>query len=83
VTADYETYLSRVPSQEEVAAWVNDFVNGGESNEDVIAGFLGGPEFYVKSGCSPSAWLDAAYVGLFGGHANLQACEAWIPVLAS
>jgi subtilase family serine protease len=80
VTADYTTYLNRVPGQSEVQGWVNDFEQG-LSNETVIAGFVGSLEFYGNNGGGPSAWLDAAYVGLFGGHADLVAFESWMPVL--
>jgi hypothetical protein len=82
VMADYKTYLNRVPSQTEINGWVADFLLG-LSNEDVIAGFLGGPEYYGDHGGSASAWLDAAYVDAFGGHADLAAFDAWMPVLGS
>jgi subtilase family serine protease len=80
VTADYKTYLNRVPAQAEVQGWVNDFERG-LSNETVIGGFVGSLEYYDKNGGGPSAWLDAAYVGLFGGHADLGAFQSWMPVL--
>jgi hypothetical protein len=80
VTADYTTYLNRVPGQSEVQGWVNDFEQG-LSNETVIAGFVGSLEFYGKNGGGPSAWLDAAYVGLFGVHADLVAFASWMPAL--
>jgi hypothetical protein len=60
VQQDYTTFLGRPAGPEEVNYWVNTFVNGN-SNENVIAGFVGAVEYYGKHLNSPTAWLTAAY----------------------
>jgi hypothetical protein len=41
----------------------------------------GGPVYYGKHGGSSNAWLGAAYVDLFGPHADVAVFDAWRSVL--
>jgi hypothetical protein len=62
ITADYQTYLGRLPSASEVPNWVQAF-NGGQSisKEDIIADFVGSPEFFQSHQDDVSDWLISAY----------------------
>jgi hypothetical protein len=66
VTADYNAFLGRPPSQAEVAAWVDGFVHQGVTNEGVIAGFAGSPEYFQKQNSKVADWLYQAVLGIFG-----------------
>ncbi|HEV3345333.1 MAG TPA: DUF4214 domain-containing protein, partial [Pirellulales bacterium] len=45
INADYEHYLGRAADPGGLQYWLNQFADGA-SNEDVIAGFTGSPEYY-------------------------------------
>ncbi len=46
VTADYEKYLGRMPDPAGLTYWTNQFINFGQTNEDLITGFLSSDEYY-------------------------------------
>jgi cyclophilin family peptidyl-prolyl cis-trans isomerase len=64
VAADYTTYLGRTASQAEINAWVDLFINHGARNEDVVAGFVGSPEYFNAHGDNSADWLTAAYLAI-------------------
>jgi hypothetical protein len=45
IQSDYDTFLHRPVSPAEIQSWVSFFMNGDGTNEDVISGFLGSPEY--------------------------------------
>ena len=47
VQGDYVRYLGRQASTAEVQGWVSDFEHGN-SNENVVAGFVGSDEYFQK-----------------------------------
>jgi hypothetical protein len=51
VDSDYETFLGRVASQAEVNFWVNAFASG-ETNEQIVAGFIGSNEYFQEQASS-------------------------------
>jgi hypothetical protein len=65
VTQDYQNFLGRTPSPAEVSGWVNLFENHSQTNEDVVAGFVGSGEFYQNAGSSPAGWWEQAVTKLF------------------
>ncbi len=63
VRADYQNFLGRAPSQSEVNNWVAAFGNG-LTNEGLVAGFLGSPEYYnnpAKGKGDNLDWIKSAY----------------------
>ena len=47
VADDYMHYLGRLPDQQGIDYWVNQFAHG-LTNEDVITGFVASDEYYQK-----------------------------------
>ena len=45
ITADYQRYLNRAPDPTGLAYWFSAF-NRGQTDEDLITGFVGSQEFY-------------------------------------
>jgi hypothetical protein len=66
VTADYPQYLGRTPTPAEVTSWVNAFVNGSKTNEDVVAGFVGSVEYFKNHNGDAQDWLNQAVLALLG-----------------
>ena len=48
VTGDYQHLLGRGPDAGGLAYWVSQFVHGGKTNEDLIAGFVGSNEYFNR-----------------------------------
>jgi uncharacterized repeat protein (TIGR03803 family) len=49
VTADYQKYLGRTPDSGGLDYWTDQFINHGQTNEDLITGFLASDE-YLRRG---------------------------------
>jgi hypothetical protein len=49
VEADYMTYLLRSSDPAGLAFWTNQFILGGQTNEDMITGFLASDEYFKRS----------------------------------
>jgi hypothetical protein len=49
VEADYMTYLLRPADVGGLAYWTDQFVNGGQTNEDLITGFLASDEYFKRA----------------------------------
>jgi hypothetical protein len=82
VTRDYQIYLGRNPSPAEVNYWVDQFVNHGASNEDVIAGFVGSAEYFVKNYNNVQDYLDTVYQDVLGRAPDPAGYNSWINILA-
>lgn len=65
VTGVYTKYLGRTPSPTEVAGWVG-VIQQGQTPEQIIAAFVGSPEYFQKQGGTNSGWLDRVYQDVFG-----------------
>jgi hypothetical protein len=77
VQSDYQTFLGRAASPTEVAAWVSAFENG-YTNEDVIAGFVGSPEYFdTRGGGTITGWVDSAIQDVFQRAATPAEEAAW------
>jgi hypothetical protein len=81
VRADYQTYLGRGPSDAEVAAWVDAFANHQASNEDVVAGFVGSPEYFAKHYDNAADWIFSAFNDVLGRNADQATNAAWLNYL--
>jgi hypothetical protein len=76
VQGDYEQFLGRSASAAEVAGWVNAFEHG-TSSEDVVAGFVGSPEYFHRHYDNIDAWVEAAYHAILGRDADVGGHEGW------
>jgi hypothetical protein len=84
ITADYQTYLGRLPTADEVALWVQAFNAGhGISNEDIIAGFVGSPEFFQSHQGDTIDWLISAYEDILHRPPDPAGYQGWLNVLTS
>jgi hypothetical protein len=80
ITADYQTYLGRPPEPGVVSTWVNAFENG-LSNENVVADFVGSPEYFQTHGDNIGDWLVAVYQDILGRAPDAAGFQAWFAVL--
>ncbi len=76
VQSDYQTFLGRGASAEEVNLWVQSFLRGA-TNENVVAGFVGSPEYFANHLSSPSAWLTAAYKDVLNRAPDSGGYQSW------
>jgi hypothetical protein len=84
ITSDYVTYLGRVPSAAERNAWVNFFESASSpGNETVVAGFIGGPEYWVVHGSAAAAWINAVYMDVLGRSPSTAEVDALLPILTT
>jgi hypothetical protein len=83
ITADYQTYLGRLPeSQDIINQWVSAF-ESGVSNEDVVAGFVGSPEYFETHGSTDWGWLRDAYQDVLGRQPDDAGFQEWLNFLAN
>jgi hypothetical protein len=73
IVQDYQNFLGRIPGSAEVAAWVNAFETHAETNESVIAGFVGSSEYFQDHYSNATDWFTSAYQALFGHSASQAA----------
>jgi hypothetical protein len=80
VQKDYQAFLGRAASPDEVASWVNAF-ESGVSNESVVAGFAGSPEYYANHQNNPGIWLTAIYNDILGRNPDPDGFRMWYAAL--
>ena len=80
ITGDYQTYLLRPPEPNAVNFWVNAFEHGA-SNEDLVAGFVGSPEYFQTHGSTTWGWLRSAYQDVLGREPDDASFQAWMTYL--
>jgi streptogramin lyase len=80
VTAAYRNYLGRTPAPSEVAAWVG-VLQGGMSDEQLEAGFIGAPEFIADQGGGGAGWITGLYQKLLGRDPAPSEVNGWLTVL--
>jgi hypothetical protein len=78
---DYQTYLGRAASQAEVDVWVLAFNNHQATNEDVIAGFVGSPEYFAKHYANAADWIFSAFNDILGRNPDQATYAAWLSYL--
>ena len=67
VQANYLAYLSRKANSAEVAFWVDQFKQHGQTSEDLAGGFVGSFEYFNagrKGYGDRTAWVRAAYLDI-------------------
>jgi hypothetical protein len=68
IVSYYQRFLLRTPSSNEVSGWLS-LMAQGESDEQIIAGFLGSPEYFqnpAKGNNNNTSWVNSIYQDLIG-----------------
>ena len=81
VRRNYNLYLLREPTAQETAAWVDLFVRGLATNQDIVAGFVGSPEHYnhaQKGQGNRAVWVACAYAEVLFRWPGRGEVEAWL-----
>jgi hypothetical protein len=81
VQYDYQHYLGRLPAPTELNSWVL-AMQSGMSDEQVLANFIGSPEFYRHTGGTDSAWVKAIYADLLTRSPSQDEVNRWLQTLA-
>jgi hypothetical protein len=85
VRFNYQTYLGREARQDEVELWVGGFLNG-LTNEEMVAGFVGSPEYYLssqKGRNNEAGWVARAYLDVLFRAAGIGEVNSWLQQLGS
>jgi len=82
VTSFYESFLNREPDSNGLSYWVGQ-LNGGSTDESVIAAIVGSPEFYSASGGTADGFLTASYEDLLGRAPDSAGLTYWEGQLSS
>ncbi len=79
VVNDYQQFLGRTPTTQEVSLWVN-AMEHGVTDEQVLADFVGSPEFYQHAGGTNQTYVAALYQDLLGRSPD-AASGSWVNAL--
>ncbi len=82
IDADYQKFLSRLPTSTEVTYYLNE-LNNGQSDANLLAGFAGSAEFYKASGGTDAAWVNAMYQAILGRTPTSDEVSYYVNSLAS
>jgi hypothetical protein len=82
IQKDYQQFLGRTAAPSEVSLWVG-AMQGGMTDEAVVATFASSPEFYTHAGGTDKAWVDALYQDLLGRPADSAGEGGWLNTLAA
>jgi streptogramin lyase len=77
----YQNFLGRAGSSAEIASWVG-AIQGGVTEEQVTAFFLGSPEFN-QSHADNSSFVQALYNDILGRQGSSTEVSAWVSVLSA
>lgn len=83
IAENYSLYLGRVPDDAGLNYWVTLFQAGG-TTEDIIAGFVGSPEYYAnanKGAGNVAKWIRRAYADVLFRQASVNEFEFWLRAL--
>jgi hypothetical protein len=73
----YEGFLRRAADPGGLASWVG-LLNAGGSDQSVVEGIMGSPEFYADAGGTPSGFVTALYTDLLGRAADPGGLASWV-----
>lgn len=82
ITPAYQQFLGRSPDATGLAYWTTR-MQQGLTDEQLQAGFIASPEFYLHAGNSDRAWVDALYQDLLGRAADPSGLSHWLGQLAA
>jgi len=78
----YETYLGRAVDAGGLNHWLQVW-SANSGPEQVQAGIIGSPEYYITAGNTDAAWVTALYHNLFNRNPVFSEVSYWTGVLAS
>src|SRR5207244_4255914 len=76
----YKQYLTRAAGAAEVAGWVN-VMQHGATGEQVIADFLGSPEYFLGHSANASDWLSSIYQSVLSRSPDQSGYDGWLSTL--
>jgi hypothetical protein len=82
ITEDYTKYLGRAPEPAAISAWQGFLAMGGR-DEDMLAGILSSPEYFLRHGGTIDGFVGGLYQDLFSRTAMPSELAAWRPVAAT
>jgi len=82
ITGAYNQYLGRAPDPAGLAYWIAQ-MQGGLSDEQLEAGFIGSPEFIANHGGGGAAWVQGLYQSLLGRSPQPSEVQYWVNQLAA
>ena len=80
VASYYQQYLGRTANSSEVAGWVT-ALGQGQTHQQVIAAFVGSPEYFQRHNGDTGAWLSATYQDVLGRQPDEAGFANWLSVL--
>lgn len=81
IIPDYQKFLGRSPVQSELNYWITQ-QQAGRSDESVLAGFAGSPEFYKTSGNTDASWITSMYQNILGRSPSTDEVNYYLNSLA-
>ncbi len=81
VAFNYQHFLGRSPEADGLHYWVDQFVNHGQTNENLAASFLGSDEFLDHYAYSDVLWVRQTYQRLLDRAPNSTETTNWLQVL--
>lgn len=76
----YQRYLSRIPSQSEMTAWLEYFARG-KSEEDLPVTLLSSTEFYERSGSTDARFIDRMFRVVVNRAPSNEETNQWLQKL--
>jgi hypothetical protein len=80
ITGAYRQYLGRTPDTAGLTSWVN-AMQGGLSDEQLEASFIGSAEYIRDHGGTGPAWVNGMYHDLLGRNADAAGLNHWVQAL--
>jgi hypothetical protein len=77
----YQQYEGRSASGAEVSAWVNAFEHG-TSNNQIVATFLGSPEYFQAQHSNVTDWLFSTYQAVLSRQPDQAGLNGWLAMLS-
>jgi hypothetical protein len=81
VTGNYQRYLGRTPDADGLKYWVNQFINHGQTNEDLAAGFVGSQEYITNVNSDITVWLNTAFTHVLNRLPDATEVAHWMSQL--
>lgn len=78
VNGMYKTVLNRAGDPDGVSYWVGQLQNGGTTDEQLEALFLGSDEFYADNGGTDSGFLNGLYHVVLGRAPDSAGEQSWL-----
>lgn len=77
ITGSYQHYLNRAPDAGGMETWLG-AMGRGMTIQEMEAGFLSSPEYYVKAGNTDAGWVGKLYQHVLGRSAGASEISHWV-----